>query len=378
MNGVPPTSYTSTPESWANAKPWFPSPATSSVAAGRWEEDLAYCSTSNQHQEWRGWREEQHHRGGHGYRGNHPGAAVVKEDRAHSGYRESNLAKHQYWSPIGKGVDEHHDGHHHHRGYHYSQRRGASSSQQHFVGRGGEEGGGHGYHDSNGRSYGEYTSYHRRELRVKCSTEVNVQDRKHREWGSTFKLSNIPARISMEELSSILQSKGVGEFYVENFVRGGVVVHFVADLQTVVNILKGLKIDDCFVKKEPVYVKPKSGPPYQGRRNVENNNDFPTCVTGTKVPVAVEADMVRPSSPSITSNTCPAVPPPKLPLDDSSDSSDDEGVIIVEDFIADKELADESKSTNRSNEYAKLKSKCKDDKSDQDNTQAHRYTQTLR
>ena len=123
MNGVPTTSYTSTPEGWANAKPWFPSYpiATSSVAAGRGEEDLTYCSISNQHQEWRGgWREEQYHRGDHGYRGNHPGAAVVREDGAHAGYRESNLAEQQYWSPRGKGVDEHHDGHghHHHRGYH--------------------------------------------------------------------------------------------------------------------------------------------------------------------------------------------------------------------------------------------------------------------
>jgi len=106
----------------------------------------------------------------------------------------------------------------------------------------------------------------------------------------------------------------------------------------------------------------------------------------------VRPERISPQSPSITSSTCPAVPPPKPSLDDSSDSSDDEGVIIIGELLpgqkeaeskpgivsADidiwkqvvkpksredvmksklKELADGSKSTNRSNENAKLKSK---------------------
>jgi len=92
------------------------------------------------------------------------------------------------------------------------------------------------------------------------------------EWGSVFKLSNIPPMYTfrLDMLRKLLKEKEVGTFNIKRLGEGEVTVQFSADMQTVMKGLEGLKIEDCVVKKEVIYKESGSGPNPQSEKKAGN------------------------------------------------------------------------------------------------------------
>jgi len=130
-----------------------------------------------------------------------------------------------------------------------------------------ERGGKHGYDMNNKNTRNSIQQYGRRmEVSQQCRRTPAIKPDLNLglgtvydgDWGSILKFKNIPTSVSLKKLRSSLQQREVGGFYIRRSGVGEVNVKFRADMQVVIDRLKGLKIDDYIVEK--VVIDHKSDP----------------------------------------------------------------------------------------------------------------------